>query len=355
MTGVSAVTPEVRAAFDDHLARTDETGATALALGLLRSGAAAEDILLRLIAPAQAAVGARWMSTEWSVAREHAATHVSERVVSAVAAEAATARRPHDCAPARHIVFACVEGERHTLPARIAAEVLRLRGFDLTFLGAHVLLPRLMAQVHRQGPDLVALSCMIPVCLPATHPLIESSRRAAVPVLAGGSGFGPGGVWARALGADLYAPDPAAAAESLAVRWPQAPREVAPLEHLADEEYSRIVHERAELLRRLHARLRERYPRLREPGAEHAEAVLEEFGRLPDVVAAANYVDDPRVLTDFLSFGGEFLHARGMPTAALVDALAALSGPLGGLPRAASHLDAGRRWLSAAGHAVPPD
>ncbi|WP_028801739.1 cobalamin B12-binding domain-containing protein [Streptomyces sp. 142MFCol3.1] len=353
MTGASAVAPGARAAFDAHLTHADETGATALALGLLRSGTAAEDVLLRLIAPAQAAVGARWVSTEWSVAQEHAATHVSERVVSAVAA-AAWAPRPRDSAPARRVLFACVEGERHTLPARIAAEVLRLRGFDLTFLGAHVLVPRLVSHVHRHGPDLVALSCMIPVRLPASHRLVECCRRAGVPVLAGGSGFGPGGVWARTLGADLYAPEPATAAEMLAVRWPEAPREAAPLEHLADEEYSRIVRQRAELLRRLLARLREGYPWLRDPGAEHAEAVLEEFGRLPDFVAAANYVDDPQVLTDYLSFGVQFLPARGVPTAALGAALAALSEPLGGLPRAAAHLDAGRRWLAAAGHAVPP-
>ncbi|MFJ9906949.1 B12-binding domain-containing protein [Streptomyces sp. NPDC101152] len=353
MTGASAVAPGVRAAFDDHLAHADETGATALALGLLRAGVAAEDVLLRLIAPAQAAVGARWVSTEWSVAQEHAATHVSERVVSGVAAAAAELR-PRDLAPARRVVFACVEGERHTLPARIAAEVLRLRGFDVTFLGANVLAPCMVSHLHRQGPDLVGLSCMIPVRLPAAHHLVECCRRAGAPVLAGGSGFGPGGVWARTLGADLYAPDPATAAETLAVRWPQTPREAAPLEHLADEEYFRIAGQRAELLRRLLAHLLERYPRLRDPGAEHAEAVLEDLGRLPDVVAAANYVDDPQVLTDYLSFGAEFLHARGVPTAALGAALAALFEPLGGLPRAAAHLDAGRRWLTAAGHAVPP-
>ncbi|MGW5663237.1 cobalamin B12-binding domain-containing protein [Streptomyces sp. NPDC003758] len=354
MTGARVAAPGVRAAFDDHLAHADETGATALALSLLRSGASAEEVLLRLIAPAQAAVGTRWVSTQWSVAQEHAATHVSERVVSAVAAEA-SASRPRNSAPGRRVLCGCVEGEHHTLPARIAAEVLRLRGFDLTFLGANVLVPRLVSHLHRQGPDLVALSCVIPVCLPAAHRLVECSRRAGVPVLAGGAGFGPAGVWARTLGADLYLPDPAAAADMLAVRWPDTPRETAPLEHLADEEYSRIVRQRAELLRRLFARLRERYPSLCDPGAEHAEAVLEELGRLPDVLAAAIYVDDPRVLTDYLSFGAAFLHARGVPTAALGLALGALSGPLGDLPRASGHLDAGRRWLAAADHAVPPD
>jgi hypothetical protein len=108
------------------------------------------------------------------------------------------------------------------------------------------------------------------------------------------------------------------------------------------------------VLRRLSARLRERYPPLCDAGAECAEAVLEELGRLPDVLAAAIHVDDPRVLTDHLAFGAAFLHARGVPAAALGVALEALSGPLGGLPRASGHLDAGRRWLTAAGRVVPP-
>ncbi|MFE1750977.1 cobalamin B12-binding domain-containing protein [Streptomyces anandii] len=349
MTGVSAVASEVRAAFDDRLAHADEAGATALALALLRSGAAAEDILLGLIAPAQAAVGARWVTTEWSVAQEHAATHVSERVVAAVAAVAA-ASRPRGSAPARRVLFACVGGERHTLPARIAAEVLRLRGLDVTFLGANVLAPHLLSHLHLQGPDLVGLSCMIPSRLPAAHHLVECGRRAGAPVLAGGSGFGPGGVWAHKLGADLYAPDPAAAADMLALRWPRPPEEAAPLEHLADEEYFRIVRQRAELLRRLRAHVLERYPWLSEPGARHAEAVMEDLNRLPDVVAAANYVDDPLVLTDYLSFAAQFLNARGVPTAVLGSALATLSEPLRGLPRTAAHLEAGRRWLTAEGH-----
>lgn len=348
MTDVPAVLPEVRAAFDNHLAHADEAGATALALGLLRSGAAAEDILLRLIAPAQAAVGARWVAAEWSVAQEHAATHVSERVANAVAAAAAGSWHPGS-APARRVVFACVEGERHTLPARIAAEVLRLRGFDVTFLGANVLAPHLLSHIHRQGPDLVCLSCMIPARLPAAHHLVECGRRAGAPVLVGGSGFGPGGVWARTTGADLYASDPAVAAEMLALRWPRPPEAAEPLEHLADEEYFRIVRQRTELLGRLRVHVLERYPWLGDPGSQYAEAVMEDLGRLPDVVAAANYVDDPRVLTDYLSFGAQFLRARGVPTAVLGAALATLSERLRGLPRTAAHLDAGRRWLTAVG------
>lgn len=287
------------------------------------------------------------------MAQEHAATHVSERVVSAVAAASSALRTPNSPA-SRHVLFACAEGERHTLPARIAAEVLRLRGFDVHFLGSQALGSTLMAHVHREGPDLVAVSCMMPVRLPAAHRLIEGCRHAGVPVLAGGPGFGPEGAWARTLGADLYAADPAAAAEMLTTRWPDIPGEAAPLEHLADGEYSAIVRRRAELLRELLAVLSERYPVLVGPDLGNAEAALEEFGQLPDVVAAASYVDDPRVLIDYLSFGTEFIEARGVPAVALGTAVAVQSRLLGGLPRTSAHLGTAMRWLADAGHGVSP-
>ncbi|MFG3697137.1 B12-binding domain-containing protein [Micromonospora sp. NPDC047620] len=67
------------------LEEADEYAAIEVATGLLEAGVPAERVLLDLIAPAQAEVGERWVRNEWSVAQEHAATHVSERVVAAVA------------------------------------------------------------------------------------------------------------------------------------------------------------------------------------------------------------------------------------------------------------------------------
>ena len=62
----------------------DEYAAVDIALGLIDAGASAKDVLLGVVAPAQAQVGSWWQRNEWSVAQEHAATHISERVVAAV-------------------------------------------------------------------------------------------------------------------------------------------------------------------------------------------------------------------------------------------------------------------------------
>ncbi|MEV6813848.1 B12-binding domain-containing protein, partial [Micromonospora sp. NPDC051296] len=102
-------------AYLDYLADADEQAAVALARGLLDAGVPAERVLLDLVAAAQAEVGERWARNEWGVAEEHAATHVSERVVAAIAGYA------DDQPTGDRIVVACMDGEWHALPARLVA------------------------------------------------------------------------------------------------------------------------------------------------------------------------------------------------------------------------------------------
>ena len=127
----------------DCLADADEYAAIDVAIGLLDAGVPAERVLLDLVAPAQAEVGERWARNEWSVAQEHAATHISEQVVAAVAAHANP--RP----TGGRVVVACMDGEWHALPPRLVAEVLRLRGWQVTFLGASVPAAHLVSYLHR--------------------------------------------------------------------------------------------------------------------------------------------------------------------------------------------------------------
>ncbi|TBL26517.1 cobalamin-binding protein, partial [Verrucosispora sp. SN26_14.1] len=168
------------AAYEDYLhclAEADEPAAIEVARGLLDGGVPAERLLLELVAPAQAEVGERWARNEWSVAQEHAATHISERVVGAIAAY-------REVRPTRgRIVVACMDGEWHALPARLVAEMLRLRGWQVTFLGASVPAAHLVSYLHRHDADAVALACALPMRLPHAHRMVEACQRADVPVV----------------------------------------------------------------------------------------------------------------------------------------------------------------------------
>ena len=200
---------EVTDRFVELLEQADQPGAVGLVAGLAEQGAPPEALVLEVLAPAQREVGRRWEDGRWSVAQEHAATAVTDTALGLLALEAEPNGNGH------HAVVACVEGEWHSLPARMAAEVLRLRGWHVTFLGGAVPADDLARYISAERPDVVGLSCSMPVSLKGAARSIEACRRAGVPVLAGGGGFGPEGRYAARLGASAWAGDPVVAATLL--------------------------------------------------------------------------------------------------------------------------------------------
>lgn len=319
----------------ESLEDADEYAAVEVALGLLDGGIPAERVLLDLVAPAQAEVGERWARNEWSVAQEHAATHISERVVAAVAARA----NPR---PVRgRIVVACMDGEWHALPPRLVAEVLRLRGWQVTFLGASVPAAHLVSYLHRYDAHAVALACALPMRLPYAHRMIEACRRSDVPVVVGGRGFGADGRWARRLGV-AWAPDAPSAADLVADE--RALRRVPParLDQLADDEYASLVKRRGELIDSALAGLRERVPGVNRYTPAQLDSTISDLGYIVDFLAAALYVDDATLLTEFIEWLVAILVSRGVPAGAVGLTLDHYGLQLRDFPRAARFLGLAR-------------
>ncbi|MFI5837768.1 B12-binding domain-containing protein [Micromonospora sp. NPDC051300] len=317
------------------LAEADEQAAVAVARGLLDAGVPAERVLLDLVAPAQAEVGERWARNEWSVAQEHAATHISERVVAAVAAYA-------DPRPTRgRIVMACMDGEWHALPARLVAEVLRLRGWQVVFLGASVPAAHLVSYLHRYDADAVALACALPMRLPHAHRMIEACRRSDVPVVVGGRGFGVDGRWARTLGV-AWAPDAPAAADLVADDRALRATPPARLDHLTDDEYASLVKRRGELIDSALTDLRERVPAVADYTPAQLDSTVGDLGYIVDFLAAALYVDDLTLFTEFVEWLVEILVSRGVPAGAVGLTLDHYGHELRDFPRAAAFLERGR-------------
>ncbi|WP_245730276.1 cobalamin B12-binding domain-containing protein [Micromonospora pallida] len=323
------------------LADADEYAAVDVAMDLLADGLPAERILLDLVAPAQAEVGERWARNEWSVAQEHAATHISERVVAAVSSSASPR-------PTRgHVVVACMDGEWHGLPARLVAEVLRLRGWQTTFLGASVPAAHLVGYLQRYDAHAVALACALPMRLPYAHRMIEACRRSDVPVLVGGRGFGPDGRWARRLGV-AWAPDAPAAAELVADERTLRRVPAADLAHLADDEYGGLLRQRAELIDSALADLRDRFPRLADYTPAQLDSTVSDLGYIVDFLAAAVYVDDSDLFTEFVDWLALILTSRGVPAATVEATLTHFRQVLRDFPRAGRFLEAGQAVSAAA-------
>ncbi|MGE2725320.1 cobalamin B12-binding domain-containing protein [Mycolicibacterium pulveris] len=325
----------------------DEYAAVATVFEAVDAGVTPEDALLDVVAPVQRKVGTEWAADRLTVAQEHAATAINDRVIAALSQHPAARTAAH----AGRVTVACVDGEWHALPARLLGEVLRLRGWRVDFLGAQVPTPHLIAHLHQYAPDAVALSCSIPTRLPAAHAAISACQAAGVSVLVGGAAFGPDGRYARLLGADAWAPDARAAAQRLnegvaRLRLTANPPS-ADLPHLADQEYSMVSGAKAQLVTSTVAELEHSFPAMRDYSEAQREHTAADIAHILDFLATALYVDDDELFTTFIAWTAEVLDARGVPAASLTPALELLSAQLQDFPRTQRMLAAARSALSA--------
>jgi methanogenic corrinoid protein MtbC1 len=318
----------------------DEYGAIDVVNDLLDDGIPPQRVMIDLIARTQTRVGELWAGNQWSIAREHAATAISERALAAVSARISVR-------PSRgRITMACVDGEWHALPVRILAETLRLDGWRVDFLGANVPGPHLVTHLHQTGPDAVALSCMISTRLPRAHAAITACRTVGVPVIAGGRGFGPGGVWAQTLGADAWATDAEDAVARLATNWPPAMSDPQEAAFLGSEEYTFVATQRGSLISTAMRRLAIAYPPMASYDQRQTDATAEDMGHIVDFLAAALYVDDDHVFTDFVDWTIGVLQAREVPPYALKIGLQLYRDQLRDYPASLAVVDAGLARLA---------
>jgi hypothetical protein len=224
--------------------------------------------------------------------------------------------------------------------------MLRLDGWRVDFLGPSVPGPHLVAHLHETGPDAVALSCMLATRLPRAHAAITACRAAGVPVIAGGRGFGPGGRYAQRLGADVWAADAEEAVARLASSGPpSSPAEQDVL--FGDDEYTFVVRERPSLIATTMSSLAATYPAVRAYDHRQLDATLEDLGHIVDFLAAALYLREPAIFTDFAEWTAAVLQARGVPPPALRAGISSVRAQLTDFPRARSVLDAGLARLPA--------
>ncbi|MFJ5969197.1 B12-binding domain-containing protein [Streptomyces sp. NPDC093060] len=326
----------------------DEYGAVDIVHKAVADGVDEETLLLDVIAPVQARVGVEWAADRITVAQEHAVTAINERVIASLSHRrpARERRAPHQ----GRVTVSCIDGEWHALPARLVAEVLHLRGWQVDYLGAQTPTPHLVSHLHHTNPDAVLLSGSIPTRLPTAHAAITACQAVGILVLAGGRAFGADGRYARALGADQWAADARGAAAVLEVGLvrprPAAIRQVTDdLPHLADQEYTMVVQSRVQLVKQTLVGLETSFPVSRGYDDAQRERTAEDIGHIVDFLATALYVDDPEMFTSFLTWAADILEARHVPARSVVTGLDILADQLREFPRTVDLIDAGRAVL----------
>lgn len=185
------------------LAAADRPRAQATAAALLEEGWTADRIVEDLVVPSQSRVGELWLTGEWSVAQEHAATGVNESVVHWL-----TSRLPAPPEHAPTILVSCLQGERHALPALVIAHDLMRRGANVLFLGADPEPSGLLSAILSVRPRAVLFSASLTSSLSNQRMFFHSIASIGIPLIVGGRAFGGRELGSRravALGATAYA------------------------------------------------------------------------------------------------------------------------------------------------------
>ncbi len=170
----------------------------------------------QMIARSLVEVGRLWQAGQISVADEHIATAVAQSVLASFYPSF-----PWVATGPKGIV-ACVEGERHELGARMAADLLVCDGWNVLYVGGDVPLAALVELVVRTRPVFVGLSFALAERLPTVRDAIARLRREApdVKLLLGGRGVAIDAARARDLGGDAIACSGASAADKIRA-WKQ--------------------------------------------------------------------------------------------------------------------------------------
>ncbi len=188
----------------------DLTGVAAGVQLALESGLPPADILDQGLLAAMAEIGRRF---------EYSECFVPEMLVAARAMQQGLAvLKPHlvkaNVAPAGVVVLGTVRGDLHDLGKNLVGLMLEGIGFEIIDLGVDVPPDEFVAAAQRHQPAFVGLSAMLTTTMPnmlrTVEALKEAGLRDRVTVMVGGAPVTQH--FCDQIGADLYAPDAAIAA-----------------------------------------------------------------------------------------------------------------------------------------------
>lgn len=158
---------------------------------LATGGTDLKSLYVNLFQRAMYEVGELWENQRISVAVEHLATAITERMLSLVQPQVFSGQ-----SRSRSIVIACVADEYHQLGGRMIADFCELRGWRGYFMGVDTPLPELLRVIAERHPTTVGLSLSLMLNLPELLKALEaiSARFADLPILVGGQALRWGGL-----------------------------------------------------------------------------------------------------------------------------------------------------------------
>ncbi len=161
------------------LVEGDELGSRQLVERLQVGGLEMLTLCEELFTPALASIGQAWADGSVSVAVEHRASAICERIIARIGV--------HPRGRPRGVAVVCTPpGEEHSLPAAMATLCLRADRWQVHHLGTQVPVPDLVALLASVKADLLVLSVCNPGLIGTPDEVGRAAREAGVRVLVGG-------------------------------------------------------------------------------------------------------------------------------------------------------------------------
>jgi methanogenic corrinoid protein MtbC1 len=177
----------------------DGAGSWSVVETAMAGGSTIDEIYLDVIAPAMRRIGQRWADGELDISVEHRATGITFRLMGRLGPRFARRGRTRGA-----VVVGAPEGERHSLPTAMLADLVRADGWDVSDVGADLPTESFLRSVL-DTPDVVAVGVSVTLDehLPAATELL-AALRAGLPhvVLAVGGGAIGSAEQATAMGAE---------------------------------------------------------------------------------------------------------------------------------------------------------
>jgi MerR family transcriptional regulator, light-induced transcriptional regulator len=168
--------PTLSRTYLDALRAADVAGAYKVASRALEQGMSLASLYQRVIAPAMHELGRLWEKGAITVADEHLATGVTHRVLAVLRPPELLKLTLEPSSDRPRAMLAAVQGERHALGLRMAADLLEDRGYQVAYLGADVPTEALLQAIETLSPDLLGLSATMPESTRRLEHLVEAVR-----------------------------------------------------------------------------------------------------------------------------------------------------------------------------------
>ncbi len=190
--------------FLDSLLKGNKESCSSIVKQLVEKNIPIPQLYENLIKKSLYDIGDLWESNTISVATEHLASAIIEKILNETYPEILLEQKIN-----KKVIVSCVETELHQIGLKMIADIFELHGWDTYFLGTSTTTGDLIAFAENIHPDVIALSLTLDFNFPLLQRMIEEfhSNFPNIAIIVGGQAFAKNNALVAQLKHCIYLPD----------------------------------------------------------------------------------------------------------------------------------------------------